>query len=62
MTEREAYDMLPAGAVWSCSFGYPGEGGYVEYHRTPDGERWVIRNGPHDAFRPFDWTCERGAK
>lgn len=62
MTQREAYAMLPAGTVWSCSFGYPREGGFKEYHRLPDGELWIISNGPHDAFQSFVWTCERGAK
>lgn len=63
MTYSEAAAMLPAGSVWSSSFGYPGEGGYVEYHRTPDGERWTIKNGTsYLDSAPFCWSCERGAK
>jgi hypothetical protein len=49
---------LPADAVWSSSFGQPGQGGFAEYWHTPAGARFVIRNGPWDALRPFAWTCE----
>lgn len=61
MTQQEAYDLLPTDAVWSCSFGNPGETGFTEYHRTPSGERWVITNGPRDHWlvRPTAWTCEK---
>lgn len=47
MTMKEAYAMLPAGAKWSCSFGYPGVEGFVEYYRN-DGILWIVRNTPHD--------------
>lgn len=58
MARNDAYAMLPADAAWSCSFGYPGEGGFNEYYRTASGERWIISNGPWDAF-PLDWQCKR---
>jgi predicted glycosyl hydrolase (DUF1957 family) len=61
VTYDEALKLLPAGAVWSSSFGYPGEGGYTEFHRLPSGERWRIENGPYDAMKPFEWTCEKVA-
>ena len=54
-TYREARAQLPAGATWSCSFGYPGEGGYVECWRLPDGVRWDIKNGAWDDGHA--WTC-----
>jgi hypothetical protein len=52
---NKAYDQLPADAVWSCSFGYPGEGGFTEYHRQPDGTKWVITNGQWGD----EWKCVR---
>lgn len=55
MSRNEAYALLPEGAAWSCSFGYPGEGGYVEYYRLGN-ERWTISNGPYDGGGR-DWTC-----
>lgn len=58
-TYAEACDRVPPDAVWSSSFGYPGEGGYAEFWRTPDGQRWTITNGPHDAIAPFEWRCDR---
>src|SRR5208282_4040022 len=55
MTESDAYKLLPAGAVWSCCFGNPGEGGFTEYFRA-GGRRWVITNGPWDGVPwAFDW-------
>ena len=42
MTRNEAFQLLPTDAKWSSSFGNPGEGGYVEYYRTLDGERWSV--------------------
>ena len=51
---------LPADAVWSSTFGTPGDGGYCEYWRQPDGTRWVISNGPWYLIEPeFDWSCQR---
>ncbi len=47
MTYGEALAALPHGAAWSASFGYPGEGGYSEYWRTPDGRRFEISNGSY---------------
>jgi len=58
MTYKEATDLLPDNAAWSCSFGYPGDGGYTEFHRTPDGRRYIISNGPWTALAPFAWSCE----
>lgn len=45
MTYAQATANLPADAQWSCSFGNPGEGGYVEYHRDSKGRRHEISNG-----------------
>ena len=45
MTGNEVFQLLPPDAKWSSSFGNPGDGGYVEYYRTPAGERWIISNG-----------------
>ena len=60
MTHEQAVRLLPADAKWSASFGNPGEGGYVEYHRRPDGERWQVSNGPWH-LHPFelDWHCQK---
>lgn len=55
MTMMEAEDLLPKEARWSCSFGCPGNGGYVEYYRTPAGERWTLWNHPDNAS---EWHCE----
>lgn len=59
-TYRDALAQLPADAVWSSSFGNPGEGGYTEYHRTPSGERWVVSNGPYH-LQPweFNWHAQK---
>ena len=59
MSRNEAYSLLPADAKWSCSFGYPGEGGFTEYYRDAKGERWVIKNGPWSGFGD-EWSCEKG--
>lgn len=59
MTYEQALDSLPDNATWSCSFGYPGEGGCNIYYRTPDGTRYVVSNGPWYAFRPFTWTVRK---
>jgi hypothetical protein len=58
MTYAQAASKLPADSKWSWSFGNPGEGGYIEYHRAPNGERWEISNGLYDASAPFTWACE----
>lgn len=42
---RDAAAALPADATWSSSFGYPGVGGYAEYHRDARGDRYIIQNG-----------------
>jgi hypothetical protein len=55
MTRNEAYDQLPADAEWSCSFGYPGEPGFVEYYRDPKGNRYNIAV---DAYRA-GWSFNR---
>jgi hypothetical protein len=57
MTYTEALTSIPDGAEWTSSFGVPGEGGYVEYHRTQSGDRWTISNGPYDAVAPFNWRA-----
>ena len=44
-TYRDAAALLPADTKWSSSFGYPGEGGYAEYHRDSQGHRYMILNG-----------------
>lgn len=52
--DRSSYEgalaMLPCDAVWSSTFGAPGDGGYCEYWRQPDGTRWVITAEELDAF------------
>ena len=58
MTRNEAYALLPADALWSCSFGYPGEGGFKEFYRTRAGEEFHISNGAHDLPTfALDWQC-----
>lgn len=57
MTYAEAAAKLPQGAKWSSSFGYPGEGGYVEYHRA-EGKRFMIENGGYQETAPFTWTIK----
>lgn len=52
----EAFASLPNGSVWSSSFGNPGEGGFTEYWRAPDGKRYSISNGKWSDFRPFTWS------
>lgn len=60
MTGNEVFQLLPPDAKWSSSFGNPGDGGYVEYYRTPAGERWIISNGPpHLHPCEFDWHCQK---
>lgn len=59
MTYDDALDSLPADAKWSCSFGYPGEGGCNIYYRTPDGATYVVSNGAWNAVRPFKWVVEK---
>ena len=56
-TYQDARDQLPAGAQVSSTFGYPGEGGYREYWRMPDGSRWTISNGGWMDYSPFNWTA-----
>jgi hypothetical protein len=55
MTYKEATDLLPANAEWSSVFGNHGVGGCTEYFRTPDGQRFVIKNGDYTATAPFSW-------
>ncbi len=57
MTYTEAYDALPKDAKWSSSFGYPGQGGFTEYWRQPDGTQWIVKNGPWNG--PEVWTVEK---
>jgi hypothetical protein len=56
MTYQDALNLLPSDASVSCTFGFPGEGGYSEFHRTPDGRRFEITNGSYMAFSPFAWV------
>ena len=60
-TYQEAAAQLPADAKWSSSFGNPGEGGYIECHRQPDGTCWIIGNGPWHLIDEckFDWYCQK---
>lgn len=51
----EALECLPAGSRISSTFGNPGDGGYAEIHRAPDGRRFEITNGPYYVREPFDW-------
>lgn len=55
-TYTEAASILPTDAEWSSSFGNPGEGGYVEYWRTPSGEVWTLSNGSYNA-PGNEWRC-----
>lgn len=57
MTYAQAASKLPPDTSWSCSFGNPGEGGYVEYHRDTAGNRYVLANGRWDEFGDV-WTFE----
>jgi hypothetical protein len=56
MTYAQAVEKIPSPAHWSCSFGNPGEGGFVEYWRDREGRRWTIENGPYDAIR-LAWSA-----
>lgn len=56
-TRKQAYEGLPAGAVWSCSFGNWGEPGFNDHFRAPDGSRWIVSNGP--SAGPLQWSCRR---
>lgn len=55
----EVLAVLPAGTKWSSSFGYPGKGGYLEYHRDPEGVVYVISNGSWMSFAPFEWSMRK---
>jgi hypothetical protein len=52
----QARAALPIDAIWSCSFGYPGNSGFTEYYRDASGQRWTISNGPWGD----DWKMQRG--
>ena len=56
MKLSEALAQLPTDAYLSCTFGFEGEGGYSEFHHTPDGRRFEIQNGPYYARKPFVWS------
>jgi hypothetical protein len=53
MTRQQAYAQIPENAKWSCSFGYPGEGGFHEIYRTADGRKFDITNGTFGD----EWAC-----
>jgi hypothetical protein len=57
MTYSQATAKLPDHARWSCSFGNPGEGGYVEIYRDASGNRYVLANGTWDGNGKV-WTFE----
>ena len=59
-SHQAAIMATPAGTRWSCSFGYPGQGGYSEFLHTPDDRCLILRNGDWDACKPFVWTLEEG--
>lgn len=62
MTYAQAIATLPSTARWSCSFGYPGEGGFREYFHgpRPDGRpgrrTYIIGNGQWFDLRPFRFS------
>jgi hypothetical protein len=56
VTYAQATAKLPDGAVWTASFGNPGEGGYCEYYRDANGNRYAIDNGPWHG--PTVWTFQ----
>jgi len=58
LTQDQALAQLPSDAKWSSSFGNPGEGGFSEYYRTPDGQRYCISNGPWDGGAN-EWSIAR---
>ena len=59
-TLADAQAKLPADAEWSACFGYPGEGGYAEYYRRPNGETIFITNGSYElTHHEFDWQLNR---
>lgn len=49
MTYDEARDTIPSDAAWSAIFGNAGEPGCCVYWRTPDGTRYALENGTHNA-------------
>jgi hypothetical protein len=57
MTMTEAYAQLPADAKWSCSFGQPGNGGFEERFRQPNGTLFVISNGQW--FEGDNWSITK---
>ena len=57
MRYSEARAALPTDAEWSSSFGNPGDGrgGFREYWKTANGDRYVIGNGSFlDSGDEFD--------
>lgn len=57
MTYEQALATLPPNAIWTSSFGWPGCANYAAYFRTPDGSRYVLRNGTSWMdLPPFNWT------
>lgn len=59
-TLSDAQTSLPADVKLSCTFGYPGEGGFTAFYRRDDGARWTIKNGPWNDIAPDrSWTVER---
>lgn len=59
MKYNEVIAKMPASASLSSTFGNPGEGGYSEIWRAPDGRRWMVSNGSYLAFAPFAWTLQQ---
>jgi hypothetical protein len=59
-TYSDAAATLPNDAKWSCSFGYPGCGGFKDCFRDSQGRLFTISNGSWDAFEPFTWSVSAG--
>jgi hypothetical protein len=57
MSYPQAIAKLPPNAYISCTFGYPGVGGYSEYYRDPEGRRYIVANGRYDGDGKV-WTFE----
>lgn len=58
MGMKEAYESLPRDVVWSCSFGYPGQGGFQDWFRDTSGTIYIVKNGPYYDSSPFKWSVE----
>lgn len=59
MTYTAARKLIPEDAELSSTFGYPSEGGYTEFWRRADGDRWMVSNGTYLDTAPFTWICQK---